>query len=470
MTTSPLNPYTKALEIWGIMLYELQEREAMTIDRRQRSTIRHKIKEAKARIAQLARATRRRKDQNQTTRRIIMPTPYNPNSAALEIWRRKLQYLKQQQPLITDPNQKFALAESIAEANAKITELTTQQQPRVARSPTQIPTPLTKSAVHRVAQRLMKIHGSTTNLGVKEHLRGEGFTATQPQVSGYMHQLATEKGWSTNPVGRYCIFTLRPMRRPTPPKTQQSGKPPPTIVLLTANQHETDAVLRIFTRPGERPRQVACPGTTYDNLGIHGGINVLHTICEMGTAGVGAALQRTTSAVFQWEPVAIIAVGIAFGLKEKTQKIGDVLVSSKLQDYDLAKVTGRSTTIPRGDRVTASPTLLSCLRSTNGIKRSRNAKWPKVTFGLLLSGQKLVNSFTYRTRLKRMYPDAIGGEMEGIGVYVASASSKVDWIVVKGICDWGYKKNTQDEEASQALAATNAATVVKAALDASPTF
>src|ERR1051326_6899815 len=72
----------------------------------------------------------------------------------------------------------------------------------------------------------------------------------------------------------------------------------------------------------------------------------------------------------------------------------------------------------------------------------------------MLSGNKLVNHINFRNRLLGMEPEAIGGEMEGTGIYSAAYRNNVDWIVVKAICDWadGQKNNTH-----QQLAAENAA-------------
>ena len=52
---------------------------------------------------------------------------------------------------------------------------------------------------------------------------------------------------------------------------------------------------------------------------------------------------------------------------------------------------------------------------------------------------------------------AIGGEMEGIGVYAAAAKERVDWIVVKSICDWGMGENDD----WHAAASRNAAEFVR---------
>jgi nucleoside phosphorylase len=51
------------------------------------------------------------------------------------------------------------------------------------------------------------------------------------------------------------------------------------------------------------------------------------------------------------------------------------------------------------------------------------------------------------------YRDVIGGEMEGYGLHVAAEMRGIkEWIVVKGICDWGCEK----EDGWQRLAAATA--------------
>ncbi len=56
-------------------------------------------------------------------------------------------------------------------------------------------------------------------------------------------------------------------------------------------------------------------------------------------------------------------------------------------------------------------------------------------FGTLLSGNTLVDNCNYRDSLLRIEPEAIGGEMESVGIQLAADRHKVDWIIVKAICD-----------------------------------
>src|SRR5205085_1621293 len=82
-------------------------------------------------------------------------------------------------------------------------------------------------------------------------------------------------------------------------------------------------------------------------------------------------------------------------------------------------------------------------------------------FGPVLSGEKLVDNASFKDELFRSHPAAIGGEMEGAGVYAASARKKVEAIVVKAICDWG---DGLKHGRHQPLAAAVAASFVHAVL------
>lgn len=236
------------------------------------------------------------------------------------------------------------------------------------------------------------------------------------------------------------------------------------IVLLTVNDNETQALLDQFLGPNNSPSRVTRGDVTYNDLGTHGGLRVVHSICRMGTNSIGASQQRTMQAVEHWSPRAIIAVGVAFGLDETKQQIGDVLVSEQIQDYELGRLNEDGTLTPRGDKPSGSDPLCNRMRVIDSSNKRAEDDWPTVRFGLVLCGQKLVDNVDYRQSLRALFPEAVGGEMEGLGVYVSASTSKVDWLVVKAICDWGHKKHRRKDEFQQ-LAARNAARVVKLPLD-----
>ncbi|MCM1161255.1 MAG: hypothetical protein NC412_08530 [Roseburia sp.] len=76
-----------------------------------------------------------------------------------------------------------------------------------------------------------------------------------------------------------------------------------------------------------------------------------------------------------------------------------------------------------------------------------DGKVAKKYMGTVLSGEKLLDGKNYRDKLHGSFPEAIGGEMEGAGLAsVAMANNLYEWIIVKGICDWGYDKQSENKD------------------------
>jgi hypothetical protein len=67
---------------------------------------------------------------------------------------------------------------------------------------------------------------------------------------------------------------------------------------------------------------------------------------------------------------------------------------------------------------------------------------PKVHYGRIGSGGKLINSAAERTRLARQYR-LIGFDMEGDGIADTAYLQGVDWFMVRGVSDYGSGKNDQ---------------------------
>ena len=225
------------------------------------------------------------------------------------------------------------------------------------------------------------------------------------------------------------------------------------VLLVTATEVEARAVLKVFTGQGSPFGRHHIGESTYFDLGVIGGARTFLVQSEMGAGGPAGATLVVYEGIKALSPSAVIMVGIAFGLIPQEQSPGDILVSRQLVGYELQKVEqgpdGKEIIKARGDRVQASPRLLSRLRAS-----IYDWQGPKVHFGLVLSGNKLVNHINFRNKLLGIEAEAIGGEMEGTGVYSAAYRNRVDWILVKAICDWadGHKDNTH-----QQLAAENAA-------------
>ena len=137
--------------------------------------------------------------------------------------------------------------------------------------------------------------------------------------------------------------------------------------------------------------------------------------------------------------VLIAAVGVAAGFPENGVKLGDVLISDQIQDCTIFKRQDED--FARGNKMPASKFMRQLLKHHIDWKypctkdESRDAS---VTFGLILSKPMLLNDKAERKRLLKDYgKEAKGFEMEGFGIM----DSAVDFIVIKGVCDLGNKKD-----------------------------
>ena len=239
------------------------------------------------------------------------------------------------------------------------------------------------------------------------------------------------------------------------------------VLIVTATDVESRAVLQTFQPAAGRkatPRSI--DDRTYFDFGAVNGARVFLTQSEMGAGGLDASLQTVRKGIEALNPAAVVMAGIAFGVNEQKQSIGDILVTAQLRLYELQRIgtqDGQPQIILRGDKPHATPWLINHLKSANLLWEGA-----KVRFGVVLTGEKLVDNVDFRDQLRTFEPEAIGGEMEGAGLYVACHDKKVDWILVKAICDWADGNKAKDKDTRQQTAAQNAATFVLYALQFTP--
>lgn len=108
----------------------------------------------------------------------------------------------------------------------------------------------------------------------------------------------------------------------------------PVIVLITYNEHETAAVMARFSL-GMSPVTESRGGRSFTLLGSFNGWRLVHLISRQGE---DHSQLSSSKAIAAWTPTAVIGVGIAFGVDEDKQQIGDVLVSEAVQGYELGRV------------------------------------------------------------------------------------------------------------------------------------
>ena len=217
------------------------------------------------------------------------------------------------------------------------------------------------------------------------------------------------------------------------------------ILICTATDIESETLYDIAKSKGFSPNVESFASFSAISFGPVKDCEVFFCQSQKGSIGAGSSCLTTYDAIEEIRPNFVLSLGIAFGANDEKQSIGDILVSSQVQCYEPARV-GADKIIPRGDRMPADPILLN---------RCDTAKltWhgSKVHTGLILSGEKLVDSPEFKKMLLDIEPEAIGGEMEGAGIIAACYRKNVPWVIIKGICDWAENK----ESDSQSLASLN---------------
>jgi nucleoside phosphorylase len=199
---------------------------------------------------------------------------------------------------------------------------------------------------------------------------------------------------------------------------------------------------------------------------------VMGSIGFFGTAARAMRLRRATGAL------AIVQVGMAFGIDPERQRPGDVLVSTSLIPYDNRDIKparrgrlkrwfygeGFVTEYQQVTREPARPSLIELFQREQSRKHEFN-----VQLGAMLSGAARIHSGFFRNELVRSVPPGedliIGGEMEGVGLLAASETwGDPVWCVVKGISDFADENRDAVIEANRPVACRNAGLFVLSAL------
>lgn len=237
------------------------------------------------------------------------------------------------------------------------------------------------------------------------------------------------------------------------------------LLIITVTNIEAETVINAFKEcNGTKANSIQLSsGRAYRNLDKIDSRKVFMTRSRQGSSGDKGSQKAVEEAILDLKPKDVIMVGIAFGMNKEKQTIGDVLVATQLKDIRQEK-KGRNKNISRGSKVPCHSRLLDNFKIT-----SNDWKIAKVHEGLMLSGEKLLDNKKELKKLKKTEPEAIGGEMEGNGLYESCQMAKIDWILIKGISDWGDgTKDDKEKDENQKKAAKNAIDFVLYALKNNP--
>lgn len=226
------------------------------------------------------------------------------------------------------------------------------------------------------------------------------------------------------------------------------------FLFVTANKHERAAFEKKFIR---QKKQYILGKTYY--LGMFGNYPIAYIHMDEQGITNPASIPLVSQLVQELHPVAVVMVGIAFGVDEKKQKIGDVLISDKILPYDSQKLLEDKTVYKEAPKEVGFQLLNAFREHREWIYYLSNSEQSTVYIGAILTGSRLINNYKYRNQLLDDFSDQkpIGGEMEAQGIYsMCRIHGVTEWIIIKGICDWGYNKNNPNKCKNQIMAANAA--------------
>ena len=167
--------------------------------------------------------------------------------------------------------------------------------------------------------------------------------------------------------------------------------------------------------------------------------------------GSSYAVQKALSSGLK--PQYLFSIGVAYGIDFHCQELGDVLTSEKVILYDTYnKLTNGEISLASAE---VYPVGQDIITSCPFIKRNPppaecNLGSSQIHFGTILSRSTVLSDYIEKQKLveatQRIGQSIVGGEMEGTGIYHACnvTGKEVQFLILKGICDWGVMKNGWD--------------------------
>ncbi|CAB4005833.1 5 -methylthioadenosine S-adenosylhomocysteine nucleosidase-like isoform X16 [Paramuricea clavata] len=149
-------------------------------------------------------------------------------------------------------------------------------------------------------------------------------------------------------------------------------------------------------------------------------------------------------------PKVVLFVWICASMERAKAKLSDVVISAKLATYDDRKFKADGTVVYRGTKPNVSKNMARLIiNAAHGwkppLKDPKSLDVEVHHDAVMLSGSDLVNNRERRQELLNSFPDALGLEMEGAGLYAAVYDLGIEWAVIKAVSDFadGSKEKTK---------------------------
>ena len=237
-------------------------------------------------------------------------------------------------------------------------------------------------------------------------------------------------------------------------KSQHSDEteiPSVDIAIITVKRPELEAILGYFGVPiGVSPEPLSDEVEVW--RAVHGGLKV--AVAVIGDAGNVTSSIEAGKLIHAVDARLYALVGMAIGVRGQVE-LGDVVVGSHVWGYESRVQTpdghvprSRVTSVPSRDLQRVStllqvdpewPSRVQAEASALGYLPPKSTEWrPEVTVGVIASGEKLLeDNGALLEQVAREQGRVKAGEMEGAGFSQVCENEKVNWLVVRGIADFG---------------------------------
>ncbi|WP_133304708.1 hypothetical protein [Mesorhizobium sp. DCY119] len=220
------------------------------------------------------------------------------------------------------------------------------------------------------------------------------------------------------------------------------------VVIHIATDLEEEVVRELIPARGWTYLETRSSGkVSYNRYISSGNPELLLVRSSAGTSTSNGSLVTMQSILSNITPIKVISVGICFGYDPSKQKAGDIVVSERVAHYESSRINLDGTTTYRGDKIPACSEVVSRARSLRVVPRDCT-----IHVGPTVSGDKLIDNPEFRDSLLDFEDKAIAGDMEAAGLAVVCVQAGVGFSMIKGIADFGEKKDKK----SQRRAAENA--------------
>ncbi len=197
------------------------------------------------------------------------------------------------------------------------------------------------------------------------------------------------------------------------------------IGIIAAMEEEKDAVLALMENTKEERRN--------GKLFYHGtlkGKEVVLTRC--GVAKTNAAVS-TTLMILRYKPKLILNVGCAGSLSAEAPK-GDVVIGTKVADWDIDVPEDVGIEWKRG----FDNGRISFDGDEEAIRVLKKLRRKGLHFGGIVSGEAFIYKRSQVDTIRKYYPEALCGEMEGSSVAKTCKSLNTRSLIIRSISDMTF--------------------------------